>query len=143
MASVSAKPWWVYLIECGVVLLAAELSYRFIETPFRKGAFGAFLQQVASSSFSLSTYVRSRIVPVACAAVLVLGALGGLVFVPSTSALSEEARRSSRVHPTPLPMTGTDQATLRAQTPLPRAKVKSKSPLRMRTVSRQMPTTCS
>ena len=73
-----------------MVLLAAELSYRFIETPFRKGAFGAFLQQVASSSFSLSTYVRSRIVPVACAAVLVLGALGGLVFVPSTSALSEE-----------------------------------------------------
>ncbi len=90
VGDVSAKPWWVYLIECGVVLLAAELSYRFIETPFRKGAFGAFLQQVASSSFSLSTYVRSRIVPVACAAVLVLGALGGLVFVPSTSALSEE-----------------------------------------------------
>lgn len=90
VGDVSAKSWWVYLIECGVVLLAAELSYRFIETPFRKGAFGAFLQQVASSSFSLSTYVRSRIVPVACAAVLVLGALGGLVFVPSTSALSEE-----------------------------------------------------
>ena len=90
VGDVSAKPWWVYLIECGVVLLAAELSYRFIETPFRRGAFGAFLQQVASSSFSLSTYVRSRIVPVACAAVLVLGALGGLVFVPSTSALSEE-----------------------------------------------------
>ena len=90
VGDVSAKPWWVYLIECGVVLLAAELSYRFIETPFRKGAFGAFLQQVASSSFSLSAYVRSRFVPVACAAALVLGALGGLVFVPSTSALSEE-----------------------------------------------------
>ena len=90
VGDVSAKPWWVYLIECGVVLLAAELSYHFIETPFRKGAFGAFLQQVASSSFSLSAYVRSRIVPVACAVVLVLGALGGLVFVPSTSALSEE-----------------------------------------------------
>lgn len=90
VGDVSAKPWWVYLIECGVVLLAAELSYRFIETPFRKGAFGAFLQQVASNSFSLSAYVRSRFVPVACAAALVLGALGGLVFVPSTSALSEE-----------------------------------------------------
>ena len=90
VGDVSAKPWWMYLIECGVVLLVAELSYHFIETPFRKGAFGAFLQQVASSSFSLSAYVRSRFVPVACAAVLVLGALGGLVFVPSTSALSEE-----------------------------------------------------
>lgn len=90
VGDVSAKPWWMYLIECGVVLLVAELSYRFIETPFRKGAFGAFLQQVASSSFSLSAYVRGRFVPVACAAALVLGALGGLVFVPSTSALSEE-----------------------------------------------------
>ncbi|WP_308615605.1 acyltransferase family protein [uncultured Enorma sp.] len=90
VGDVSAKPWWLYLIECGVVLIVAELSYHFIETPFRKGAFGAFLQQVASSSFSLSAYVRSRFVPVACAVVLVLGALGGLVFVPSTSALSEE-----------------------------------------------------
>lgn len=90
VGDVSAKPWWVYLLECGVVLAVAELSYRFIETPFRKGAFGEFLQQVASSGFSLSAYVRSRIVPVACAAILVLVAAGGLLFVPNTSALSEE-----------------------------------------------------
>lgn len=90
VGDVSAKPWWVYAVECGVVLAVAELSYRFIETPFRKGAFGEFLKQVASNGFSLSAYVRSRIVPVACAAILVLGAAGGLLFVPNTSALSEE-----------------------------------------------------
>ena len=90
VGDVSAKPWWVYVVECAAVLAVAELSYRFIETPFRKGAFGEFLKQAASSGFSLSAYVRSRIVPVACAAILALGAAGGLLFVPNTSALSEE-----------------------------------------------------
>lgn len=90
VGDVTARPWWVYLIECGIVLVAAELSYRFIETPFRKGAFGMFLAQARSRGFSLGAYVRAHLVPVACATALVVVAIGGILFVPNTSALSAE-----------------------------------------------------
>lgn len=37
-------PWWIYLVELALTLVIAELSYRFIEEPFRKKGFGAFKQ---------------------------------------------------------------------------------------------------
>lgn len=40
VANISDTPWWQYILQVLVVVAVAECSYRFIETPFRKGAFG-------------------------------------------------------------------------------------------------------
>lgn len=45
-SDVSAKPWWAMPLQLALVLAVAELSYRFIETPFRHGAFEKFIAVV-------------------------------------------------------------------------------------------------
>ena len=90
VSDVSTKPWWAYLIQCAIVLAVSCLSYRFIETPFRKGAFGSFLELTRERGFSMSAYLRLRAVPAACAALLVMSAAGALALVPDTSAMSKE-----------------------------------------------------
>ena len=40
VANINDTPWWQYILQVLVVVAVAECCYRFIETPFRKGAFG-------------------------------------------------------------------------------------------------------
>ncbi|MBM6953027.1 acyltransferase family protein [Enorma phocaeensis] len=90
VADVNDTPWWLMIIQVLVVLAAAEFSYRFIETPFRKGALGKVIARVRAGKVSVPALVRTRPVPVAAAAAVALVAAGGLIFVPNTSALSDE-----------------------------------------------------
>lgn len=90
VGDITAKPWWVYVLQIAVVILAAELSYRFIETPFRHGLAGRIVKQLRSGRATPAALVRAHVVPVALSAVVLLVAVGGLVFVPDTSALSAE-----------------------------------------------------
>ena len=90
-SNVDAAPWWAYAVQIAIVVAVSALSYRFIETPFRYGALGAFIRHVreGGKAAAVST-LRGRAVPVAACAVAVVFAFGGIVFVPDTSALSAE-----------------------------------------------------
>lgn len=90
VANINDTPWWQYILQVLLVVAVAECSYRFIETPFRKGAFGRTVSEFRDGTTTPANWVRAHIpVCAACAVVLVV-ALGGLVFVPETSALSGE-----------------------------------------------------
>ena len=68
----------------------AECCYRFIETPFRKGAFGRTVAEFRNGTTTPASWVRAHIPVCATCGVVLVVALGGLVFVPDTSALSGE-----------------------------------------------------
>ena len=90
VANISDTPWWQYILQVLVVVAVAECSYRFIETPFRKGAFGRTVTEFRDGTTTPASWARAHApVCAACAVVLVV-ALGGLIFVPETSALSGE-----------------------------------------------------
>lgn len=90
VANISDTPWWQYILQVLVVVAVAECSYRFIETPFRKGAFGRTVAKFRDGTTTPANWVRAHVpVCAACTVVLVV-ALGGLIFVPETSALSGE-----------------------------------------------------
>ena len=90
VANISDTPWWQYILQVLLVVAVAECSYRFIETPFRKGAFGRTVAELRDGTTTPAGWVRAHVpVCAACAVVLVV-ALGGLIFVPETSALSGE-----------------------------------------------------
>lgn len=89
-SDVSAKPWWVYALQIAVVVAVAEASYRWIETPFRHGAFGALLHRVKHERDTIPTWAKGHLPALALTGVACLVALGGIIFVPATSALSEE-----------------------------------------------------
>ena len=90
VANINDTPWWQYILQVLVVVAVAECSYRFIETPFRKGAFGRTVTEFRDGTTTPANWARTHIpVCAACAVVLVV-ALGGLIFVPETSALSGE-----------------------------------------------------
>lgn len=90
VANISDTPWWQYILQVLVVVAVAECSYRFIETPFRKGAFGRTVSELREGTTTPASWVRAHIPVCAVCGVLLVVALGGLVFVPDTSALSGE-----------------------------------------------------
>ena len=95
VSDITVKPWWIHLLQIAVVVGAAELSYRFIETPFRRGAAGALIARVKAGDFRPKA-LRARkpgaraIAQASAVAVICLTAAAGLVFVPKTDAMSEE-----------------------------------------------------
>ena len=90
VANINDTPWWQYILQVLLVVAVAECSYRFIETPFRKGAFGRTVSEFRDGTTTPANWVRAHIpVCTTCGIVLVI-ALGGLFFVPETSALSGE-----------------------------------------------------
>ena len=90
VANINDTPWWQYILQVLLVVAVAECSYRFIETPFRKGAFGRTVSEFRDGTTTPANWARAHVpVCAACAVVLVV-ALGGLIFVPETSALSGE-----------------------------------------------------
>ena len=90
VANINDTPWWHYILQVLLVVAAAECSYRFIETPFRKGAFGRTVSELRDGTATPAGWVRAHIPTCAACAVVLVLALGGLVFVPDTSALSGE-----------------------------------------------------
>ena len=90
VANINDTPWWHHILQVLLVVAAAECSYRFIETPFRKGAFGRTVSELRDGTATPAGWVRAHIPTCAACAVVLLVALGGLVFVPDTSALSGE-----------------------------------------------------
>ena len=90
VANINDTPWWHYILQVLLVVAAAECSYRFIETPFRKGAFGRTVSELRDGTTTPAGWVRAHVPTCAVCAVVLVVALGGLVFVPDTSALSGE-----------------------------------------------------
>lgn len=90
VANINDTPWWQYILQVLLVVAVAECSYRFIETPFRKGAFGRTVSEFRDGTTTPAGWVRAHIPVCATCCVVLVVALGGLVFVPDTSALSGE-----------------------------------------------------
>ena len=90
VANINDTPWWHYILQVLLVVAVAECSYRFIETPFRKGAFGRTVSELRDGTTSPAGWMRAHVPACAVCAVVIVVALGGLVFVPDTSALSGE-----------------------------------------------------
>ena len=90
VANISDTPWWQYILQVLVVVAVAECSYRFIETPFRKGAFGRTVSELREGTTTPASWARAHTPVCAVCGVVLVVALGGLVFVPDTSALSGE-----------------------------------------------------
>lgn len=90
VANINDTPWWHYILQVLLVVAVAECSYRFIETPFRKGAFGRTVSELRDGTTTPAGWKRAHVPTCAVCAVVLVVALGGLVFVPDTSALSGE-----------------------------------------------------
>lgn len=90
VANINDTPWWHYILQVLLVVAVAECSYRFIETPFRKGAFGRTVSELRDGTTTPDGWVRAHVPTCAVCSVVLVVALGGLVFVPDTSALSGE-----------------------------------------------------
>lgn len=90
VANINDTPWWHYILQVLLVVAMAECSYRFIETPFRKGAFGRTVSELRDGTTTPAGWMRAHVPTCAVCAVVLVVALGGLVFVPDTSALSGE-----------------------------------------------------
>lgn len=90
VANINDTPWWHYILQVLLVVAVAECSYRFIETPFRRGAFGRTVSELRDGTTTPAGWMRAHVPTCAVCAVVLVVALGGLVFVPDTSALSGE-----------------------------------------------------
>ena len=90
VANINDTPWWQYILQVLVVVAVAEFCYRFIETPFRKGAFGRTVAEFRDGTTTPANWARAHVPVCAACAVVLIVALGGLIFVPETSALSGE-----------------------------------------------------
>ena len=90
VANINDTPWWQYILQVLLVVAVAECSYRFIETPFRKGAFGRTVSEFRDGTTTPANWVRAHIPVCATCGIVLVIALGGLIFVPETSALSGE-----------------------------------------------------
>lgn len=80
-------PWWMYLVQVAIVFVCAAFSYRFVENPLRKGALGAFVKGVRSGDIYLPDWFRGHAIGATATALVTAVAIGGLVFVPPTSAI--------------------------------------------------------
>lgn len=78
------------LAQVLIVVAVAEASYRFIETPFRKGAIGAFLNEMRVGTNSPRRWVGTHRILSGCVALVLVAAVGSVVLVPDTSALSKD-----------------------------------------------------
>lgn len=87
-SDITAKPWWVLALQVALVIAVAELCYRYIETPFRHGA-AARLAAVREDRSRVPAWCKHHAVALAGPLAVCLIALGGILLVPKTSALSQ------------------------------------------------------
>lgn len=81
------SPWWMMLLALAAIFACSAFSYTFVENPIRHGAIGKLLADIANRRTTFAEWLREHVVPVAAGTLLVLVAVGGLIFVPDTSAL--------------------------------------------------------
>ena len=86
-SNIAGTPWWMYLVELAVMFACAAFSYKFVEDPIRHGSIGTFVGRVRSGEVYLADWLRDHAIPTAAAAAVTLICVGGLIFVPNTSAL--------------------------------------------------------
>ncbi len=86
-SAVGEHPWWLYLIELLIIVVCAALSYRFVEDPFRHGALGAFVRSLRDGTLDMREWFYRNAIPACVGAVLLVTCVGGLIFVPDTSAI--------------------------------------------------------
>ena len=86
-SNIAGTPWWMYLVELAVMFACAAFSYKFVEDPIRHGSIGTFVGRVRSGQVYLADWLRDHAIPTAAAAAVTLVCVGGLIFVPNTSAL--------------------------------------------------------
>ena len=86
-SNIAGTPWWMYLVELAVMFACAAFSYKFVEDPIRHGSIGTFVGRVRSGQVHLADWLRDHTIPTAAAAAVTLVCVGGLIFVPNTSAL--------------------------------------------------------
>lgn len=86
-SNIAGTPWWMYLVELAVMFACAAFSYKFVEDPIRHGSIGTFVGRVRSGEVYLADWLRDHAIPTAAAAAVTLVCVGGLIFVPNTSAL--------------------------------------------------------
>ena len=80
-------PWWMLLVALAAIFACSAFSYRFVENPIRHGAIGQLLADIANRRTTLGEWMREHLFPVIASVALVAVAVGGLIFVPDTSAL--------------------------------------------------------
>ncbi|MCI9262667.1 MAG: acyltransferase [Eggerthellaceae bacterium] len=87
-------PWFVYLGQMAVVVAVAAFSYYAVENPIRHGAIGRFVKELRSREGSAAQALGKRVVPLASAAMLVIGAVGVCVAVPPVATQGHTAEVS-------------------------------------------------
>ena len=80
-------PWWMLLVALAAIFACSAFSYTFVENPIRRGAIGQLLSDIANRRTTLGEWMREHVFPVIISVLLVGVAVGGLIFVPDTSAL--------------------------------------------------------
>ena len=85
--SADGAPWWVNLIALVIIFGLSAFSYYVVENPIRHGAIGNFIADIREGAFTLVEWVQMHLIPVIVSAIFVLVAIGGLIFVPDTSAV--------------------------------------------------------
>ena len=88
-SDLTQDPWWQTLTQLAIVLAAAELSYRFVETPFRHGLVGKAIAQRREGN-TIAHILRPHALGLVCATAVVALAGAGVALVPDTSAISQE-----------------------------------------------------
>lgn len=79
------------LLQLVVIFACSALSFRFVEDPLRKGAIGNFIAGLRDGSIKFASYLQTHLIPVAVSGILVVAAVGGIIFVPNTYAIDEDA----------------------------------------------------
>ncbi len=84
---VGQAPVWLRLIQLIAIFAVSAFSYYVIENPIRKGFLSDLIYRLRDREFTLVEWIQMHVIPVAAGALFVLIAIGGLLFVPNTSAL--------------------------------------------------------
>ena len=66
----------LFVLRFGLTFLVAELSYRYVEIPIRRGAIGAFITRWRESDPDERTYLRRRVLASSGVAIAALGLIG-------------------------------------------------------------------
>lgn len=76
-----------YVLEIALIFAVSAFSFKFIEDPVRKGEIGRIVAGIRDHSIDVPRAVSKRIVPLFGASAIALIAIGGIIFVPPTSAV--------------------------------------------------------
>ena len=87
----SEVPILLRIVQLVVIFAISAFSYYIVENPIRHGAIGAFVGAWRSREFTLGMWVRDHLIPFVVGAAIVVVSIGGLLLVPATSFLGNEA----------------------------------------------------